>query len=553
MKSQKQILLLTLLLPLLWACSATPQTDSAENAESTAPPERTAQTLPIPGSGGPASSNTDTHGPLTWDVPDSWVVEQPSQFDALCTVPSRWKRWRCRMCSLLFRYGSGWRVDGQRTTLGRTILPTRRPQLPRADAAPDPSRNGHRPPHMVSLTGTYMGGMSTGIEPAPPLDNAMLLGGIIEGPDAPWFFKFTGPASTVSSQRTPSSACCRVRTLATEDKAPRQISIVRILLTTSVFLIFVISLAGIWISGPVVVRVPSVEITATPSVERMRADVAQLCNSFSPRDYEHPENLSQAASWIFSQFHEAGLHVEMQRYVIAGKAYINVIGQVPGTDPERGALVIGAHYDAFMEHPAADDNASGVAVLLELVRTLPQQAPRRSWYFVAFSTEEPPFFGTEHMGSAHFARRLRDRNIDVNLMIALDGVGRYSDEPGSQSFPMPAVGFLYPSAGNFIAVVGNMNSGRSLRRVKSAILSTRSIAVATFRAPAVVQGVDWSDHASFWRYDMPAVLLTDTLYARHGDYHSATDTPDKLDYEKMTQLVIGLHGVLHPDIRVRAH
>lgn len=337
------------------------------------------------------------------------------------------------------------------------------------------------------------------------------------------------------------------------EKAPRQISVVRILLTTTVFLVFVVSLAGIWISGPVVVRVPSVKIEATPSAERMRADVAQLCGPFSPRDYEHPENLDKAAAWIFSQFHEAGLHVEMQRYVIAGKAYINVIGQVPGTGLERGALVIGAHYDTFMGHPGADDNASGVAVLLELVRTLPKKAPRRSWYFVAFSTEEPPFFGTEHMGSAHFARRLLDRNIDVTLMVALDGVGRYSDEQGSQSFPMPVVGFLYPSEGNFIAVVGNMKSGRSLRRVKSAILATRSIPVFSFRAPTLVQGVDGSDHASFWRYDMPAVLLTDTLYGRHNDYHTATDTQEKLDYDKMAQLVIGLHGVLEPDIRVRAH
>ncbi|MDH3627448.1 MAG: M28 family peptidase [Acidobacteriota bacterium] len=337
----------------------------------------------------------------------------------------------------------------------------------------------------------------------------------------------------------------------TPEAPSRRVSILRITFATVVILVFATSLLGLFISGPVVVRVPSVKIEAEPSVERLRSDVAHLCGPLSPRDYQHPENLSKTASWIFSEFHDAELRTVMQTYAVEGRVFHNVIGTVSGNDPSRGALVIGAHYDAFMEHPGADDNASGVAVLLELVRTLPDATPRRDWHFVAFSTEEPPYFGTDHMGSAHYAHSLRERDVKVDLMIALDGVGRFSDEKNSQNFPVPGIGFLYPSAGNFVAVVGNLNSGTSIRRVKSGIMSTRSIPVNSFRGPAAVDGVDWSDHASFWEYGMPGVLLTDTLFARHGDYHSATDTPDKLDYRRMTQVVTGLHGVLHPDIRVR--
>lgn len=327
-----------------------------------------------------------------------------------------------------------------------------------------------------------------------------------------------------------------------------RVSPLRIALATVVALVFLVSCAGLWISGPVVVRVPAVEVDATPSTARLRTDVERLCGPLSPRDAAHTENLDRAASWIYSEFHEAGLPVEVQRYRIGDRTYQNVIASVEGSDADRGALIVGAHYDAYRELPGADDNASGVAVLLELARTRPRERPRRTWMFVAFSTEEPPHFGSERMGSAHFVRRLVERGTAVDLMVALDGVGRFSDEPGSQRFPLPGVGLLYPSRGDFIAVVGDMGSGAELRRVKTAVLATRSIPIHSFRAPRTVDGVDWSDHLPFRDAGFPAVLVTDTLFARHDDYHAPTDTPDRLDYERMAQVVIGLHGLLLPDV-----
>ena len=263
----------------------------------------------------------------------------------------------------------------------------------------------------------------------------------------------------------------------------------------------------------------------------------------SPRSSEDLANLERAASWIEREFRAAGLEVETQEYEAAGRPYRNVIAVRPGARAAEGVLVLGAHYDAFGPFPGADDNASGVAVLLETVRTLPRRPPKHTQFFVAFATEEPPHFGTDEMGSYHFARLLRERGRRVEVMVALDLVGRFSDEPGSQRFPLPGLGLFYPGRGNFIAVVGDLRSGSAIKRVRDAMLATDSLPVRSFRGPALLTGVHWSDHVSFRRLNMPAVMVTDTAFLRHDDYHTARDTPDLLDYDRMAALVRALHGV----------
>ena len=307
--------------------------------------------------------------------------------------------------------------------------------------------------------------------------------------------------------------------------------------------VFLYCLLGIVVTGPVVVRPGLVEVDIDASPQRLRESVVTLCTEFSPRDYRHAGNLDRAAEWIAAQFRSAGLEVELQEYRLRDGHFRNVIGRRRAGTPEVGARIVGAHYDAFREHPGANDNASGVAVLLELVRNLPEEVPRGDQYFVAFSTEEPPFFGTEQMGSHIFASALRERGVDVELMIALDLVGYYSDDPGSQRFPFPGLGWLYPSAGNFVAVVGDLRSGRWLRQVKRQMRSTRSIPVHSFRAPQNLAGVNESDHLSFRRLGFPGVLVTDTAYMRYPHYHSADDNPEMLDYRRMAQLVEALHAV----------
>jgi hypothetical protein len=309
-------------------------------------------------------------------------------------------------------------------------------------------------------------------------------------------------------------------------------------------LTFLGCLLAILITGPVVIRTQDEEIDVQPSVRRLRSDVKRLCTEFTPRSYRHIANLDRAAAWIEDEFRAAGLEVETQDYTVREGRYRNVIAVRRGAEDRDSVMVIGAHYDVYGDFPGADDNASGVAVLLELARTLPAEAPRRTQYLVAFSTEEPPFFGSDDMGSYRFAKRLREEGRRVEIMVALDLVGRFSDEPGSQQFPFPGLGLLYPSRGNFIAVVGDLRSGSAIKRVRSGMVATRALPVRSLRGPAAMPGIHWSDHSSFRRFDMPSVLVTDTAYLRNADYHTRDDTPDKLDYERMAKLVIALHGVL---------
>jgi Zn-dependent M28 family amino/carboxypeptidase len=147
------------------------------------------------------------------------------------------------------------------------------------------------------------------------------------------------------------------------------------------------------------------------------------------------------------------------------------------------------------------------------------------------------------MGSHVFARELRRENVRVDLMIALDLVGYYSDEADSQGVSVPGLGLLYPDRGNFIAVVGDLGSGASINSVKRAMLSTGDLPVHSFRAPSRWAPVLLSDHWAFRKHGMPGVLVTDTAFLRYPYYHTPADTPERLDYVRMAELVQALHGL----------
>jgi len=286
-------------------------------------------------------------------------------------------------------------------------------------------------------------------------------------------------------------------------------------------------------------------VEAPPVAEKaLHENVRVLCEDFAPRGYRHIEVLDAAASWIAARLRTGNLHVEVQPYTLREGTFRNVIATLPGSDPSLGPIVVGAHYDAYGDFPGADDDASGVAVLLELAGLVAGETPKRTWILAAFSTEEPPFFGTGDMGSARFVDDLQTRGIRVDLMIALDLVGYYSDRPDSQSFPLPGIGALYPNTGNFVAVVGDLGAGSAIGRVRRGMQAARTIPVCSLRAPTFVDGVDWSDHLWFRRRGIPAVLVTDTAFLRNAAYHTRNDTPDTLDYGSMADVVRALYAVL---------
>jgi Zn-dependent M28 family amino/carboxypeptidase len=206
-------------------------------------------------------------------------------------------------------------------------------------------------------------------------------------------------------------------------------------------------------------------------------------------------------------------------------------------------IVIGAHYDSCGDTPGADDNASGVAGLLELARVLAEQPPKQPVELVAYTLEEPPFFRTENMGSYRHAQSLAALNREVKLMLSLEMIGYFRDAPGSQRYPVGVLQLLYPDEGNFVALVGAFRDFGDMRRVKGLFKGASTLPATSINAPARVQGVDFSDHASYWQFKIPALMVTDTAFLRNAHYHGAGDTADTLDYVRMAQVVRGVFAV----------
>jgi Zn-dependent M28 family amino/carboxypeptidase len=275
---------------------------------------------------------------------------------------------------------------------------------------------------------------------------------------------------------------------------------------------------------------------------RLEAHVRALAETFVPRDEAHPENLDRAAAYIRRELQEAGGRVEDQPFEVGGTTYRNVIARFGPETRER--IVVGAHYDAAGPYPGADDNASGVAGLIELARLRGKKTPRIQVELVAYTLEEPPHFATSTMGSAYHAAALKRQGIPLRAMIALEMIGYFTDEPDSQRFPLPGMKRLYPTRGNFITVAGKLGQGALVRRIKRAMRSASPLGVEAISAPPSLPGVSLSDHRNYWEAGYPAVMITDTAFYRNDNYHTESDTPDTLDYKRMAMVVQGVHAAV---------
>jgi Zn-dependent M28 family amino/carboxypeptidase len=287
---------------------------------------------------------------------------------------------------------------------------------------------------------------------------------------------------------------------------------------------------------------------AAASPGRLRQHVRKLSVDFSGRSFDKQTPREGAARYIESEFAALGLGVQRQSFRAQGRLYRNLVVAL-GPDT-RDVLVIGAHYDVANgepdteDQPGADDNASGVAGLVELARLLKTQPLRQRIELVAFANEEPPFFRTPDMGSAVHARSLTAAGRRASLMLALECIGYFSDAPSSQDYPVSLLGAVYPNTGNFIALVGRMEDGAITREVKAALLSASDLPVASMNAPVFVVGVDFSDHLNYWSEGFVGMMLTDTAFYRNKAYHSADDTPERLDYGRMAKVVDGVRAVV---------
>ncbi len=278
--------------------------------------------------------------------------------------------------------------------------------------------------------------------------------------------------------------------------------------------------------------------------EALRRHVRYLSETMGERNLGNRKGLEGARRYIAEELRAMGYEVEALRYDFRGESFYNVEALLPGSVMPRRSLIIGAHYDSVPGSPGANDNASGVAALLELARALRRERPALDVRFVAFANEEPPYFDTgEGMGSVEYVRALRERGVEAASMLCLETVGFYSEAPGSQKYP-PPLSLFYPSRGDFIAFVANFPSRLLVRRAVAAFRAQKALPSEGISIFEAIPGVSWSDHRSFWQAGIPAVMITDTALFRDPDYHLASDLPHRLDYRRMARLVAGLRAVV---------
>jgi len=318
--------------------------------------------------------------------------------------------------------------------------------------------------------------------------------------------------------------------------------IIKIMLWILLIIVAFLLVCWFWLTQPLLSRAqPNPIRTVDPA--RLEAHVRKLSIEFSPRDVTHVQNLDAAAAYIASEFKQTGATVQEQPYRVEGTSFRNIIASFGPDTGER--IVVGAHYDAAGPMPGADDNASGVAGLIELARLLGARSPAMRVELVAYSTEEPPYFRTTGMGSSVHAESLRKANVKLRTMFSLEMIGYFSDARGSQHFPAGILGAFYPSTGNFIGVVGRVGDGLLTRRVKKSMSAASPLSVYSISAPSFIPGVDFSDQLNYWEAGYNALMITDTAFYRNQNYHTANDTVEKLDFKRMAMVVEGVYAAVN--------
>ncbi|MCA9802828.1 MAG: M28 family peptidase [Cyanobacteria bacterium HKST-UBA02] len=297
---------------------------------------------------------------------------------------------------------------------------------------------------------------------------------------------------------------------------------------------------------------------------RLSEHVHVLASEIGPRSLTRaPANLITAGAYVEHVFKKYGYSPEREEFSVEwadeenseltseGVAIVhthsnvfNVVAELEGKKKSKGIVIVGAHYDSDYGCPAANDNGSGVAAMLEIARSLQEEDLERTVRFVAFTNEEWPFFLTDAMGSLQHAQTCKERKEKIEGMICLETIGYFTDEPDTQKYPLPLFGFLLPSTGNFISFIANLQSISLLRRSIKSFRENVDFPSEGCAVPQEIRGVEFSDHRNFWKFGYPAIMVTDTAFFRYPHYHTEEDTPDKIDYDKLALVVSGLTGMV---------
>lgn len=276
-------------------------------------------------------------------------------------------------------------------------------------------------------------------------------------------------------------------------------------------------------------------------IQNLSRHVEHLTVNIGERHLWKEGSLERAADYIESTLTIFGYPVKRQTYSCYGKHVSNLIAEKKGVDTTT--VVIGAHYDTVPGTPGADDNGSAVAGLLELARLHQQIPSQKTLLFVAFANEEPPCFGFSNMGSMVCAKSLKEEGRPVEVMVSLEMIGYFRPEQ-AQNYPVPIMSLFYPRTAGFIGVVGNFRSSKYVCRFRKGIKKYSAIHARLLTAPEFFGRINLSDNFSFWRHGFKAIMVTDTSFFRNPHYHQETDTIDTLDFDKMAEVVKGLHSTL---------
>ena len=291
----------------------------------------------------------------------------------------------------------------------------------------------------------------------------------------------------------------------------------------------------------------------TPDVieTNLRLHVDRLASLIGPRTLQRPNTIKATIGYIRGQWSEMGYSIAEETFDALGNVATNLIVEQPGNKRSDEIVLLGAHYDTVSTTPGADDNASAVAVLLEVSRLLKDHAGSRTVRYVAFACEEAPYFNLNSMGSQHNARESRKRSDKIVGMLCLEMVGYFRDEVGSQGVPPTIPKFLhrlFPNRGNFLAAVGNLASWKLAWSFRRGFKRGTRLPLFSIVLPEKIHEIRLSDNSSYWDQDYPALMLTDTSFLRNPHYHLASDLPETLDYQRMTEVT---HGVAAAIKRLR--
>jgi len=272
---------------------------------------------------------------------------------------------------------------------------------------------------------------------------------------------------------------------------------------------------------------------------RIENDLKQIIGTGKSRNYYNLIALNSTAEYIKSELAKSCDSVYFQSYIVNNIEYKNVVGVKKSTNTKR--IIIGAHYDVCGAQDGADDNASGVAGLLETARLLSKDKLNYTIEYVAYTLEEPPYFKSDKMGSNIHAKNLSDNEIEVKGMICLDMIGYFSDKPKSQTYPIGILSWIYGNKGNYIMVIRKWGAGEFAKSATKLMKKQNLIKTKSFSCTSKLPTLDFSDHLNYWKFGFDAILITNTAFYRNKNYHEETDKIETLDLKKMSAVIDQLY------------